>query len=524
MISEKPSKGKNKKAVAERQKQEDVSFKVNIPKEKVSAQVKRPRPQSSATEPKSEKKAATMVVVLSCVMAVITALTAVLGGVTDIFNQSNDEKAVAVLILPQDEKEELEKDLSKLWPLAETGFDTEKMSAEEIFDFIRPYAEDGLYTSFGYSAGAITHEADPAMRYADENGSYCYYKIPAEEIDSILSHFGLVTNHAINSENCYYFDSHYYFAAGESSGSKASGKVTVDDSKRIQDGRYYVEAKFGSQKTYVIASVQDKVWEIHSMSTEPVFDSLGIKIKTEDTPEDYEIRSLVIEGKADDGTVYSKYAIKYPYFFGDTQGDIQANTFYQSIITFYQQQSEQVEADYKKFIKKGGKTESLPVELHYSAEVSYADDEKICLINEIAESVPLYNEEPTETTQSSSATDNTEKVSVTLPKKTVECNTFDLETGVFMAKDAFVGKDYHKVSEILYRIYGGYPYESITGESDLSVQVPEDSGKLGEKIYNSASALCSDGYVFCYVTDEGIREDVVIPFEVLDSLTKTTEE
>ena len=293
---------------------------------------------------------------------------------------------------------------------------------------------------------------------------------------------------------------------------------------KLEDGRYYVEAKFGSQKTYVIASVQDKVWEIHSMSTEPVFDSLGIKIKTEDTPEDYEIRSLVIEGKADDGTVYSKYAIKYPYFFGDTQGDIQANTFYQSIITFYQQQSEQVEADYKKFIKKGGKTESLPIELHYSAEVSYADDEKICLINEIAESVPLYKEETTETTQGSSVTDNTEKVSVTLPKKTVECNTFDLETGVFMAKDAFVGKDYHKVSEILYRIYGGYPYENITGESTLSVQVPEDSGKLGEKIYNSASALCSDGYVFCYVTDEGIREDVVIPFEVLENLTKTTEE
>lgn len=472
----------------------------------------------------SEKKARNAVVLLSCLVAVITAAVAVVGGVTDVFSQNSDEKAVAVLILPQDDKEELEKPLSKLWPLVKTGFDTEKMSAEELFEYIRPCCESGLYTSFGYSAQAVTHEADPAMRFADENGSYCYYKIAAEEVDSIFRHFGLEANHALNSESCYYYASYYYFAAEESLGEKSSGKVTVEDSKRIQDGRYYVTCSFGSQKVYVIASMQEDYWKIHSMSLTPVFDSLGIKIKTEDSSdEDYEIRSLIIEGTADDGTVYRKYVIKYPYFFGDSQGEIQANAFYQSIITFYQQQSQQIQSDYKKFIKKGGKTESLPIELHYTAEISSFDGENLCLINEIIESLPLY-EETAETTAADSITSPSVQSAVTLPKKTVECNTFVVETGLYAAKDTFVGKDYLKVSEILYRIYGGYSCDDIFDETLTGQEIPEDTDGMGEKIYNSAGTLCEDGYVFCYVSDEGIREDVVIPFDILEKLTETAEE
>lgn len=488
-------------------------------KSKITAKIK----AETKAETKGEKKARRAVIILSCFMAVITVAVAVLGGVTDIFRQGDEEKAVAVLILPQDDKEELEKNLSKLWPLAETGFDTDTMSAEEIFGHIRPYGKDGLYTSFGYSSSPVTDEADPAMRFGDENAEYSYYKIPADEIDSILIHFGLETNHALNNLYCYYYDSYYYFDDIESSGSKNSGKVTIQDSKRIQDGRYYVEAKFGSQETYVIASIQDNNWEINSMSTKPVFDSLGIKIRTEDDfSDDYEMRSLVIEGKADDGTVYRKYNIKYPYFFGDTQGEVQANAFYQSIITFYQQQSEQVQSDYKKFIKKEGRKESLPIELHYTAEVSYSDEEKLCLINEIVESLPLYNEEPTETTEENYVTEPQIQTPVVLPKKTIECYTFDLETGAYVGKDSLIGKDHNKISEILYRIYCGYSYADIFDETLMGEEVPEDTDGIGEKIYNSALTICEDGYVFCLVTDEGLREDVVIPFDVIDKLKETT--
>ena len=524
MMSEKCSKEYDDSMAREGKKAAvKQNFQVTIPEETMPAPKKIIRKKKALPEEtKSEKRARRALVILTCLMAVITVGVALTGGFSDVFKQGEEEKAVAVLILPQEDKAELEKSLAKMWPLVKVGFDTEKMSAEEIFEHIRPYCEDGLYTSFGYSTVAVTHEADPAMRFSDENGNYCYYKIPAGEIDSILAHFGLDTNHALNGKDCYYYDSYYYFAAGEASGAKSSGKTTVEDSKRIQDGRYYVTAKFGSQKVYVIASMSDgendSYWKIHSMSLEPVFDSLGIKIKTDDNAaNNYEIRTAVFEGKADDGTVYSRYSVKYPYFFGDSQGEIQANSFYQSIITFYKQQSEQVQSDYKRFIKKGGKKDSLPIELHYTAVVSYSDDENLCMINEIVESLPLY--------EASSEQDETSvPMAVILPVKTVECYTFDLATGSFVSKDTFIGKDHAKLTEILYRIYNGYPYEDITGGNLLSNDVPADIYKTGEKIYDSASTLCDEGYVFCFINNDGIREDVVIPYEVLKTLTEITEE
>ena len=331
-------------------------------------------------------------------------------------------------------------------------------------------------------------------------------------------------NHAVNNEEYYYYDSHYYFSWNESTKSKNKGRINISESKRIQDGRYYVTCTFAGKEVYVIAGIEEndggRYWNIYSMSLTPVFDQLGIMLKTDEEARDYEMRSLVIEGAADDGTVFRKYVIKYPYFYGESQGELEANSFYQNIITFYQQQAQQVQSDYKKFVKQGGKTESLPIELHYTAQVSYTDAEKLCLINEIVESLPLYNEE-TKTTENLSQTETQSPVD--LAEKTIECYTFDMETGLYVSKDTIVGKDYHKVAEILYRIHGGYAYDDLLGGETATQDIPKDEKDFGEKIYNSASTLCEDGYVFCYVTDDGIREDVVIPLEVLSKLTEVSE-
>ena len=471
---------------------------------KSAAPARRKAAPESGKQIKEEKKAKNTVMILACIMALITVITSVVGSVTDIF-KAKDVEAVAVLILPQEDKEELEKHLSKLWPLARVGFDTEKMSGEELFDYIKPYSQDGLYTSFGYSATAVTHEADPAGRFRDENGNYCYFKIPRQEIDSILSHFGLEENHALNSEKAYYYDAHYYFSYSDEAEEKVSGKVKITDSKRIQDGRYYVTAKFGKKEIYVTASMiaGENGWEIHSMSLTPVFDNLGIMIKDEDeVVSNYEMRQSVIEGKAKDGTVFRKYIVKYPYFFGETQGEIEANNFYSSVITFYQQQSQQIQSEYNKFKKKGGKTNCLPLETHYTAQLSFSDESNLCLINEITESVAMYKDSD----------------EFKLPVKTVECNTFDVETGVYVAKDNLIGKNYITLAKILYRIYDGYSYEALLDSSKSDVSVPDDIYKKGEKIYNSASTFCEDGYVFCYINSEGLREDVVVPFETVEKL------
>lgn len=500
------------------------SFKVNIPEEKEekaqdtpketkAKRVKKKAPAVSQKQIKSEKQAKRIIVALSCLMALVTAVTAALGAATDIFRDT-DVKAVAVLILPQEDKEELERHLAKIRSLAETGFDTEKMSGEELFGFIKPYSEDGLYTSFGYTAEKTSDVPDPAERFYNEDGTYAYYKIPSQEIDGILSHFGLETNHALNSKQAYYYDGFYYFGDEESEVQTVKGEVSVLDSKRIQDGRYYVTCRFGEKEVYVIASMipadEGNRWKIHSMSLEPVFDSLGIMIKNEDeTAGKYEMRQLILEGKAQDGTVYKKYVLKYPYFFGESQGEIQANSFYSSLMTFYRQQSEQVQKDYKRFIKKGGKAESLPLELHYTATVSFFDESSLCLINEITESAEIYESDT-----------QTQENEIRLGVKTVECNTFDVQTGLYVAKDALVGKDYITLSEILYRIHGGYDYDSLLDETVSSEDVPDDIRNIGEKIYESAAAKCKDGYIFCYVNEQGLREDVVVPFETVEELNQ----
>ena len=495
-------------------------FKVSIPEEKAEEPEKAPAPvkkkkavkKSAATKKqlRSEKKAKTTVVILSCVMAVITVLTAVLGATTDIFKE-RDVKAVAVLILPQEDKDELEKHLFKIRSLAQVGFDTEKMSGEELFSYIRPDSEEGLYTAFGYTAEKISETPDPAERFTDEAGEYAYYKIPSSEIDSILAHFDLETNHALNSEKAYYYDGYYYFAHDHSELKAVSGEVSILDSKRIQDGRYYVTCRFSDKEVYVIASIistdEGNMWKIHSMSLKPVFDSLGIMIKNEDeTAGKYEMRQLVLEGKAKNGTVYMKYVLKYPYFFGDSQGEIQANNFYSSLMTYYRQQSEQAQSDYNKFIKKGGKAKSLPLELHYTATVSLFDEKNLCIINEITESVPVN--------------ENAEDAEIKLGTKTVECSTFDIETGLYVSKDSLVGKDYVTLSEILYRIYSGYAYESLLDESAESEDVPDDTSKLGDRIYDSAITMCKDGYVFCFINEDGLREDVTVPFEAVAKLSQ----
>ena len=474
-----------------------------VRKAPAKAPQRRRAPAVSQKQIKEEKKAKNTVVILACIMAVITLATGIVGTVTDIF-KADELKAVAVLILPQEDKEALEKHLAKLWPLASVGFDAEKTSGEELFEYIRPYSEDGLYTSFGYSAKAVADVADPAERFKDENGNYSYFKIPRKEIDSILSNFGLEENHALNSEKVYYYDAYYYFADSGKADNKSGGKVKILDSKRIQDGRYYVTAKFGKTEVYVTASmISGGGWEIHSMSLTPLFDSMGVMIKNEETDNSsYEMRQTVIEGKAKDGTVFRKYIIKYPYFFGETQGEIEANNFYSSVITFYQQQSQQIQSEYNKFKKKGGKANSLPLETHYTAQVSYSDEKNLCLINEITESVAMYKND----------------TEIKLPIKTIECNTFDVETGTYVSKDNLIGKDYITVEKILYRIYSGYSYEALLDTSVSDVSVPDDWNKLGAKIYNSASTFCEDGYVFCYIGSDGFRQDVVIPFEAVAKL------
>ncbi len=472
--------------------------------------MKKTKVNNKTGKQKSEKRAKAGIVVLMCLVTLCLAGAVGVSAFTDIFKQESEVKAVA-LVLTQAEEQELEKQLSKLSPLTQVISEDRKLQSRDILSYIRPYAKDGLYASCGYEAAVPSLQADPAMRFKDEEGNYKHYKVTKNRVDSILSLFEMNAEHTVNTRECYYYNGNYYFAPGDEG--KEIGNVSADitASKRIQDGRYYIACEIAGKNLYIIAgknSEKDGQWLIHEISASPMFDQMGIMIKNEaESLFDYEMKTQVIEGKTENGTVYRRYVLRYPVFYGKTAGETEANRFYQSMLSYYTQQAEEDSKQYKRYIKKGGAEEALPLEVNYRAEVTYASGAYIGVSNEISETEAVY--------------ESTDEAQTAIPeavvpsKKTVECYIFDTETGAYVTKDSIIGKDYQLIEELLYRIYCGYDYSSLFSEelTDSAV-VPEDTQDLGEAIYASANTVCEQGYMFCYVGENGYREDVIIPFAV----------
>lgn len=468
--------------------------------------MKKADPKAKAKQQKSEKRAKAFLTVIVCLVAICTAAVVAVGAFTDVFKQKSDVKAVA-LVLSQAEEKELEESLAKFAPLAEKGFDANAMGAQQLLSYIEPASGNGLYAAFGFGKAEALLTPDPAQRFADGEGLYSYYKISAEQTDSILSEFDIIIDHTVNCEDVYYYNGDYYFANRQGSLSSAPATADITASKRIQDGRYYVTCELGGKTVYVVVSKaqQESSWKIQEISLTPVFDQLGIMIRPEQNGLfDYDMKTQVIEGKAQDNKVYCRYVLTYPVFYGDTAGEAEANRFYQSMLTYYTQQVQGSEKQYKQYIKKGGLESALPLEVNFTAEVTYTSGAYIAVTNEISETEPLYKAQSEEENTASA---------VVPSKKTVECHTFDTETGAYISKDNIIGKDYQLIEELLYRIYCGYDYAALLDENAADSQViPDDMGGLGEKIYSSASTFSSEGYMFCYINDSGYRQDVVIPF------------
>ncbi len=459
-----------------------------------------------AKQQKSEKRSKAAVSALMCLAIVFTAATVAVSAFTDVFKAESEVKAVA-LVLTAEEEQDLEAQLSKLAPLAEIGFDGDKSDAAELLGFIKPSAQSGLYHSFGYELAVPSEIADPAMRFKDENGKYKYYKVTKNRVDTILSQFDVNVDHTVNLEDVYYYDGYYYFAESENDSAANEAKADITASKRVQDGRYYVTATLSGKTVYVIAdrSQDGAEWKFHEISLSPIFDQLGIMIKQEQEGLfDFDMKTQIIEGKTKNGTVYSRFVLEYPVFYGETAGETEANRFFQSVLSYYTQQASDCEKQYKLYLKSGGEDSALPIETTYKAAVTYAAGDYIGITNEISESAAV-TEKPEENTG--------EPTPVVPSKKTMECYVFDTETGTYVNKDSIIGKDYQLLESLLYRIYCGYDYTALLDDSvQDSAEVPDDVDDLGEDIYDSANTICEEGYMFCYINDSGYREDVVIPF------------
>ncbi|MBQ8504460.1 MAG: hypothetical protein IJ491_09340 [Clostridia bacterium] len=555
-----PDGEENGEAVKENEEQYTApEYELSL-EEKPLPKVKKIQRKSAADKNKAEKKsnkesvgdksAAALIVSVVCILACMMLVLTFVSVKSDVFKgNSQAVKTVALSGLSGEEKGELEKWLSGVSAVCDSDLDASHTTVNELLDMVKPYDANGLYRALYDHTQITANIPDPAQRYANENGDYSYYKIEEEKIDAIVELFGLNVNHTANTDDCYYYGGYYYFRDKLDYEPEISYIADVKESKRIQDGSYYIECSFLqesnlSAETKERYAIVEKVsseddsetqWKITRLSDEPIFNSSGVLIENE-SGISFEMKTEIIEKKASDGTVYHKYIIEYPVFTGGSLGEQTANQLYSDMITAFSMEEDSVQSDYKKFLKNGGNKDELPLLTHVVSRVTYTDNGYISVLEDTAEYVPSSmpvdeneaqneNGEQEETTQA----ENEETQPVKLPERTVEGYNFDVESGDFITKDAIIGKDYLVISELLYRIYGGYDYSDIavklqqgvetdTSEDDYenneAEEIPEDEDGLGMKIYESASVICDGGYMFCFVSQDGCAHDVIIPFDI----------
>lgn len=602
-------------------------YKSDIAREVVKAKKKRQTASApvahksvKAKDTIGDKFAASLIVLLVCILGVMMVVLTAVSVKTDIFKPAPNTQiqTVALSGLSDDETASVEAWLQKMDFFCKNDFNRSQATANDFLLYLRPYDEGGLYKCLYSDASAVT-EADPADYFRDEEGFYSYYRLPEENVDAVLSCFGVVANHTVNTDDIYYYGGNYYFR-DKSSEAEPSTQYVVDvvSSKKIQDGSFYVECNFYNQnnlsdpaiKRYAIVEKNksnaegEQPWIIRQIRGEAIFDATGV-MTAEPGKLVYEMKTETMEKKASDGTVYHRFVIEYPVFSGTSEGERNANQLFADLVNSYRLKSdESAQTEYEAYTKNGGINEELPLITHIATKITYNADGYLSIIEEEGNYVPAsmkteqeeagesqedeyddeyyeYYDEYEDENYGDSEDESTEEQQpseVKLCGRIVEGYTFEIASGDFVTKDTFIGKDYLNISELLYRLDGGYKYEDLiytfqkskleaeqaalegqaaadelTAPSDeyseeeeyydeyedeyyyedyyyedeeyyeqeeespyenykQENEIPDDELYFGSEIYESAGVLCKDGFMFCYVDENGIVREVVIPY------------
>lgn len=468
-------------------------------------------------EKKRQKVASAIIIVIMCLVALLAAALSVLNITTDIFdNDGASEKVVAGIGFTAQEEKELEELLAKSFSVSRKQYNKAGVTAEQFLENIIPGDEGNIYSRINGVNEKLQSEADPAERFADENGNYAYYKLEQSKVDKVLELFALESYRGENCRNYYYCDGFYYFAAGEGKATPAVSAEVVK-SRRVLDGSYYVEGYFYAEKQgetvktdnyhFVVemtknADTGENVYVIKKVSEKPIFGSDG---KLVDSAENAERKKEVIEGYTDDGKLFCVYTLDFPVLEGKGEGYKNLNEFFKNAVSVYELKAKSAQQSYAEFKQNGGDESKLPVVENLVASVVFEDEKNLSFKAEISRYMPVSGD-------------------AGIYKRSVEAYTFDKASGNFVSKDDVLGKNYMLLGEILYRIHGGYEYENLLPkeneeeETESYDDVPADREGIGAKIYESAWSYTENGVTFFYLNDMGYVTEVTIPLEVAKKL------
>lgn len=489
--------------------------------EKAAPGAPTPTPAAPALHPVRESRkarsSAAWVKALCVLCAVaIVALTAV-NAFTDVFETDNDAvKTVALSALPETEKESCLEFLSNFVPFYGKTINFEELGHYAFLDLLEPGNANGLYASFYHTPDPITDKADPAERFALEGGGWRYYKIAFSELANIASQFDLDLIGCANRADYYFYDGYYYFSALETeTGAKRDATLTLNTSKRTEDGSYYLvcETQDGTPVYCLVKLTKEgetSVWDLLSLSADPLFGDDGLPVAAQNGGVlHYEMRQRVITAKADDKTEYATYVIDYPYFTDVTDKTaITINTLYGEIIKSYKQKAAEAEESYQRYLKRGYDTSLLPAYTYVISTVTYNKNGHISLLDEVATYAPESIAKARKKAQTAAEESGTlaELPPVPLfPSVTYSGYTVDVQTGEILKKDAVFGTDFTRYRDELARVFS----ETYQLSSD-------QFEKAGRAIYDSTWFLAEDGIRFCYLHGDDYVRFVTLPYSAVD--------
>ena len=505
----------------------DTEYRKNI----ASVKAKERKAQAAAQKgAKKVKNANTLMRVFTCLCAVMVVMLTFVSAFTGVFDESGAEKTVALSSLSEQDAQSFEEMIVKYQALFEADYDSEKSVSDDVLSFMKPDSENGLYAGVIGKAKTETVEADPASRFevGEEAKGYC--TVSSKKVSKILSSLSLTSLNDANCKDYYYYDGNYYFASSSDESRSDEVSAEVVSSKKTSDGNYYIVCDIyplssktsdgtyttepSAQKYFLVtldSSGEEKTWKILKISSSPLYEETGSKITSEDGENSlaFVIKRKTVTAKTEDGTVYAKYIVQYPYFETDGATQLAVNTIYSEKISAFKKLAKNADKLYESYIENGGDKDALPLYTHVLASVKYNENGYFSLLERTTEYDPLSQASQEGTTGSVSQTAVSDETQITFPKTTYESYTFEISGGEFVKKDELAGKDYLAVQETLYKKWLGID-ESATEE-----YVPTDSNGVGAAIYASTWVLTKDGITFCYQPQNSMLDEVSVPYSEL---------
>ena len=359
------------------------------------------RAPANAPEKKGKKGRALAIKIIAIFCAVIMAALAVVGSVTDVFNEDNSEKTILFSSLKGEKKDSLQSFINGYCAYFEEGYDSSKENFDTVLDHLSPGSSAGLISGVLSSSRVLTDGSDPAGRFAPGRRITGYSVVEKSEMDKISSGLSQTLLTDTNTRSAYYYNGSFYVAAASGSESDSRLYAVIDSSSEVNTGGYYLSCKIfesadalqnpdsQSEKfvRYFLVD-SDEVggeynWAIKKITASPIFNASGSKIEEEKEENflTYSFKRKSMKATTSDGTLFAEYFIEYPNFGSDGIAQAACESVYSEKIDEFRTHVASADSFYEAYIADGGDESLLPLRTNVVVNVTYNRDGYISLVD-----------------------------------------------------------------------------------------------------------------------------------------------